>query len=73
MACTSKMIRKLFTALYADDNIPNFNENSVNAVFSCIGMCILNIDLSNIILDDTNYDEDDHEAIIPVKFLVCHI
>ena len=32
---TSKMIKKLVTALYADTNILYFNEDSDNAVFSC--------------------------------------
>ena len=59
---TSKMIKTLFTALYVDDNILYFNENSGNVVFSCHGMGILNIDLNNIKLDDTNYDEDDPES-----------
>ena len=31
---TSKMIKKLFTALYADENIPYFNEDSGDAVFN---------------------------------------
>ena len=31
---TSKMIKKPFTALYADENILYFNENSGNAVFN---------------------------------------
>ena len=38
------MIKKLFTALYGDDNILYFNEDSDNAVSSCNKMCILNID-----------------------------
>ena len=32
---TSKMIKKHFTALYADDNILHFNEDSGDPVFSC--------------------------------------
>ena len=56
------MIKNHFTALYADDNILCFNENPGNAVFSCNGMGILIIDLNNIKLDDTNYDEDDPES-----------
>ena len=34
---TSKMIKKLFTALHADDNILYFNENSGNAILPCNG------------------------------------
>ena len=36
-------------------------------------MGILGIDLNNICLDDTNYDEDNLETIIHIKFLVWHI
>ena len=43
---TRKMIKKLFTALYADENILYFNEDSGNVVFNCNGMVILNIDLN---------------------------
>ena len=37
---TSKMIKKLFTILYTDDNILYFNEDSGNVVFSCNEMDI---------------------------------
>ena len=36
-------------------------------------MGILNIDLNNINLDDTNYDEGDPEIIIHIRLLACHI
>ena len=36
-------------------------------------MDILSIDLSDINLDDTNYNEDDSEAIIHVRLLTWHI
>ena len=55
------MIKKLFTALCIDDN-----ENSGNALFSCNEM---GIDLNNINLDDTNYNEDDPETIIHIRLL----
>ena len=70
---TSKMIKKLLTALYADDNILYFIEDSGNDIFSCIEMGILNIDFNNINLNDTNYDEDDPETIIHVRLLAWHI
>ena len=66
---TSKMIKKLLTALYVDDNILYLNEDSGNAMFSCNEMDILSIDLNNINLHDTNYNEDDPETIIPVSLL----
>ena len=42
-----------------DDNIIYFNENSSDVIFSCNEMGILSIDINNINLDDSNYDEDD--------------
>ena len=67
------MIKKVFTALSANDNILYFNENSDNAVFSCNRMGILNIDLDNINLDDTNYEEYDLEIIIHIRRLAWYI
>ena len=67
------MIKKVFTALSANDNILYFNENSDNAVFSCNRMGILNIDLDNINLDDTNYEEYDLETIIHIRCLAWYI
>ena len=55
---TSKMIKKLYTALYADDNMIYFNETSIDVVFSSNEISILSIDLRNIYLD-YNFDEDD--------------
>ena len=45
---TNKMIKKFFTALYADENIAYFNEHSGDAVFNCNETGTLNIDLNNI-------------------------
>ena len=47
--------------------------DSGDAVFSCNEMDILSIDLNNIELDDTNYDEDEPETIIHIKLLAWHI
>ena len=71
---TGKIIKILFTAFYADENILYFNEDSGNVVmeFTCNGMGILNIDLNNINLDDTNYDEADPDTIILVRLLTWH-
>ena len=65
---TSKMIKKLYTALNADENIFYFNEDSGNVVFSCNEVGILNIDLNNINLDN-NFDEDDPDTIILIRHL----
>ena len=69
---TSKMTEKLFTALYADDNILYFNENSGNVLFSSNEMDILNIGNNNINLEN-NFDEDDPDTIILIRLLAWHI
>ena len=57
--------------MYANENILYFNEDSGNVVFVCNGMGILNIDLNNINVNDTNYD--DPNTIIHVRLLAWHI
>ena len=69
------MTRKLYTALYVDENILYLNEDSGNVVFSCNEMDILNIDLNNINLDN-NFDEDHlhhRDSIIHTRLLAWHI
>ena len=66
------MIKKSFTALYADENKLYVNEDSGNAVFNCNGIGILNIDLNNINLDN-NFGEDDPDTIIFTRLLAWHI
>ena len=58
----SKMIKKLFTALYADENILFSDEDFGNVVFKCNEMDIFNIDFININLDN-KFDEDHPGAI----------
>ena len=70
---TSKMIKKLFTDLCADENILYFNENSSNVIFGCNEMGILSINLNNINLDDNNYEEDDPDTIVLIRLLAWHI
>ena len=54
--------------MYADKNIPYFNEDSVNVVFLCNEMGIFNIDLMNINLDNV-FDEDDTDTITLTRLL----
>ena len=68
---TGKMIKEPFTALYADESILYFNENSGNTVFSCNEISILNIDLNNIYLDNT-FDEDDLDTVILIRLLLVY-
>ena len=70
---TSKAVKKLLSTLCADDNILYFNEDSVKVIFSCNEMGILNIDLNNINLDVTYYNEVDHETIIHIRLLAWPI
>ena len=62
---TNKMIKKLSAALYADENIFYFREDSVDSVFNCneVGITIY---LNNINLDN-NFDEDDPDTIILIR------
>ena len=67
----SKIIKKLLTALYADDNILHFNEDSANALFVCNTVGNFSIDPNNINLG--NYDEDHPETVIHIRVLAWHI
>ena len=60
---TSRMIKSFFTDLHGDENMPYFNEDSGNDVFSYNEIIMVNIDLNNINLDN-NFDEDDRDIII---------
>ena len=60
------MIKELVTALYADENILYFDEDSGNGLFSCNEIGILNINLNN-----TNLDKSD--TIIHSRPLAQHI
>ena len=62
------MIKELFTALYPDENIPSFNEDSGNVVFICKEIGTFNIDLNNINYDN-NFDENDPDTIILIRLL----
>ena len=66
------MIKKLFTALYADENILYFNEGPGDVAFNCSGIGILNIDPNDINLDN-NFDEHDPDTIILITLLAWHI
>ena len=65
---TSKMIKKLYTALYADDGLLFFDEDSVNVIFCCNEMGILSVNLNNI-NPDNNFAEDDPDTIILIRLL----
>ena len=67
-----KMMKIYFTDLYADETILYFIEDSSNVPFICNGMGILNTGLNNIDLD-TNFEEDDPDAIIIIRLLAWDI
>ena len=50
---------KLCNALFADNDILFFDEDSGNITFSSHGMDVLSADLNNINFDDANFHEDD--------------
>ena len=58
---TSKMIKKLYAALYVDDDLLFFDEDSGNVTFCCNEMCILSVNLNNINLGN-NCDEDGYSC-----------
>ena len=66
---TSKMIKKLLTALYEDNNILDLNEDSDDVIFSFNEMGIPGTDFNNINLDDATFDEDDPETIFHIRLL----
>ena len=68
-----KVIKKLLTALYADDSIFYFNDDSGDITPYCNKMGILSVDLNIINLHNTNYDENDPETIFHVRRLAWHI
>ena len=63
---------KWFTVLYADNNVLYFNEGSDDFIFCCNRMGIISIDLNNINLDDSNYDDNDPETIIQIRPSAWH-
>ena len=65
---TRKMIKRLYTALYADDGLLFFDESSGDVTFCCNEMSILSVNLNNINLDN-NFDEDNPDAIILIRLL----
>ena len=69
MLQVKRMIKKLLTSLKSDENIQYFNEDSINIALYCNEMGILSVNLNNINLDDTNYEEDDPDTIILVRHL----
>ena len=61
------MIKKLFAALCADENIFYFTEDSSDAVFNCNQIGINNNNFDN------NFDEDDPDTIILIRLLAWYI
>ena len=57
------MIKKLSTALSADENIPYLNEDASNVIYSSKKMDIFSIYLKKINLFN-NFDDDDPDTIL---------
>ena len=62
------MLEKHYTALFADENILYFNEDSDDAKSFCNNMSIPCLDFNNINFHD-NFDEDYPDFIIAVRLL----
>ena len=65
-------MKNLF-ASHANDNMLLFDEYSGNATFCFNQVGILCLDLHNISLNDTNYDEDNPAVIIHIRLLTWDI
>ena len=63
---TSKMTKELRNALFNDDDILFFDEDSANVTLG-----ILSVHLNNINLDDVNFYDDGPETTIPVNLVAC--
>ena len=68
---TSKMIKKLYTALYADYGLFFFDEDSVDVTFCCNEMDILSVNCNNINLD-INFDGDNSDTITLIRLLAWY-
>ena len=68
---TSKTIKNLFTAVYADVGLFFFYLDSGDVTFCCNEMGILSVNLNNINLDN-HFDEDDPDTIILIRLFACH-
>ena len=66
---TSKIIKKLDNTLFANDDIIFINKDTDNVSLFGDEMGILTVDLTNINLDDANFDEND--PIIHVRRNIC--
>ena len=61
---TSKMNKEFCTTFYVYGNALHFDENSGNFIFSCNGIGNLNVDLTNINLDNSFDDDDPHASVL---------
>ena len=68
---TRKMVKKLHTALYSDDGLLFLCEDSCDVTFCCNKIGILTVNIDNINLDK-NFDENDPDIIILIRFLASH-
>ena len=63
------MIKRIYTALYADDGLLFFDEDSGDVTFCCNEMVILSVNLINL---DNNFDEDNPGTISLIRLLAWH-
>ena len=65
----SKMIKKLHNALFADDDIFFFDEDSGNVTIFSDEMGIRSVNNNNIDFDNVNFDEDNPETITHARLM----
>ena len=71
LVVTNKIIKKLYTALYADEALLFFDEYSGDVTFCCDEMGILRVNLNNISLDNS-CGKDDPDTIFLIRSLAWH-
>ena len=65
------MIKILDDSLFTNVDIIFINKDSNNATFVSGKIGILSVGLGKINFDDVNFDEDDSETIIHIRFMAC--
>ena len=68
-----KMIKKLYNALFTDDKILFFDEDSSNATFSSDQIGIFSVERNNVNLDESKFYKDDPKVIFHVRLDIVNL
>ena len=63
------MLKKLYNDVFFNDYVVFLKAEFDNVTVFSDDMGLLNVDLNNVSLDDTNFDNHDSETTIHVKFM----